>query len=183
MFQLSLSFFVSLVNDTFSNLKLKVFIITGFICRNKYMKELVLVNHNWISPMLQRDGDWSSVYSPKKKRAYLVSTAENTTCIIAAETPNCINTVQTVTHIFDAETVTWISAAETSNCMIATETVTSMIAIEIFTNITITESTICIVETEPQNIHNCDRHCHLHNCYRECHFHSPNRNCHLQNWL
>ena len=119
----------------------------------------------------------------QKMGAYLVSTAENTTCIIAAETPTCINTIQTITQIFDAEIVTCIGAAETSNCIIATETVTCMIATEIFTYTTVTESTICIVEIEPQNLHNCNRHCHLHNCYRECHFHSSNRNCHLQNWL
>ena len=43
-------FFGSLVNDTFSNLKLNVFIITGFICKNKYVKQVVLM----ISPTLQR---------------------------------------------------------------------------------------------------------------------------------
>ena len=29
------------------------------------MKELVLVNHNWISHTLQGDEDWSSDYSSK----------------------------------------------------------------------------------------------------------------------
>ena len=47
-------FFGSLLNDTFSNLKLNVFIITGFVCSNKYMKQIVLINHSWISPTSQR---------------------------------------------------------------------------------------------------------------------------------
>ena len=38
---------------TFSNLKLNSFIITGFICSNKYVKQVVLINLSWISPMLQ----------------------------------------------------------------------------------------------------------------------------------
>ena len=50
-------FFGSLVNGTFSNLKLNVFIITGFICNNKYVKQLVLIKHSWISPTLQRGWD------------------------------------------------------------------------------------------------------------------------------
>ena len=55
----------SLVNEKFLNLKFNVFIITGFICSTNYVKEVVLTNHSWISLTLQRDGDWSSVYSPK----------------------------------------------------------------------------------------------------------------------
>ena len=47
-------FFQSLVNDTFSNLKLNLFIINGFICSNKYLKQVVWINHSWISPTLQR---------------------------------------------------------------------------------------------------------------------------------
>ena len=39
---------------TFSNLKLYVFVITGFICSDKCIKQVVLINHSWISPMLQR---------------------------------------------------------------------------------------------------------------------------------
>ena len=39
-------FFESLVNDKFSNLKLNVFLITGFICSNKYVKQVVLINHS-----------------------------------------------------------------------------------------------------------------------------------------
>ena len=80
-------------------------------------------------------------------------TAESTTCIVATETPTCINTIKIVTHIFDAETVTCISTAETSNWIISTETITCMIATERSTNITITESTTCIVAIEPQNLH------------------------------
>ena len=47
-------FLGSVVNDTFSNLKLNFFIITGFIFSNKYVKQLVFINHSWISPTLQR---------------------------------------------------------------------------------------------------------------------------------
>ena len=64
-------FFRSLVNDKFSNLKLNVFIITGFNCSNKYMKQVVLINHSWISPRYKGDGDWSSVYSPKNGGGYI----------------------------------------------------------------------------------------------------------------
>ena len=54
-FALSLIFFGILVNDTFSNLKLNFFIITGFICSNRYVKQELLINHSWISPTLQRE--------------------------------------------------------------------------------------------------------------------------------
>ena len=47
-------FFGSLVNDKFSDLKLNIFIITGFICSKKYVKQVALINHSWISPILQR---------------------------------------------------------------------------------------------------------------------------------
>ena len=47
-------FFGSLVNDAFSNLKLNVFIIIFLIWSNKCVKQLALINHSWISPMLQR---------------------------------------------------------------------------------------------------------------------------------
>ena len=67
--------FGKLVNGKFSNLKLNIFIVTGFTCSNKYMKQAVLINHSWISPMLQRrweleffffsNGNWSPVYSQK----------------------------------------------------------------------------------------------------------------------
>ena len=32
---------------------------------NKYVKQLVLINHSWISPILQQGWDWSCVYSSK----------------------------------------------------------------------------------------------------------------------
>ena len=48
-------FFGSLVNTTFSTLKVNVFIITGLICSNKYVKKLVLINHDFISSTLQRE--------------------------------------------------------------------------------------------------------------------------------
>ena len=47
---LSLMFFGSLMNDIFSNLKVIIFIITGFVCSNKYVKQVVLINYSWISP-------------------------------------------------------------------------------------------------------------------------------------
>ena len=50
-----LIFFGNLVNETFSNLKFNVFIITGSIFNNKYVKQVVY----------KREGDWSSVYSSK----------------------------------------------------------------------------------------------------------------------
>ena len=30
-----------------------LFIITGFICSDKYVKQEVLINHSWVSPTLQ----------------------------------------------------------------------------------------------------------------------------------
>ena len=51
---LSLIFFGSLANETFSNFKFNVFIITGSIFSNKYVKQVVLINHGWISPTLQK---------------------------------------------------------------------------------------------------------------------------------
>ena len=69
-------FFESLVNDTFSNLRLNVFIITGSFCSNKYAKRVVLINHRWVSSTLQRgwglefclfSKKWGRVhFSPKK---------------------------------------------------------------------------------------------------------------------
>ena len=58
-----LIFYEHVTRNTF--LCLNVFIITCFICSNKYVKQGVLINHSWISPILQQDGDWSFVYSPK----------------------------------------------------------------------------------------------------------------------
>ena len=43
-----------LVNNKFSNLKLNIFIIAGFICSNKYMKQLILISHRCISTTLKR---------------------------------------------------------------------------------------------------------------------------------
>ena len=51
------NFFGNIVNDISSNLKLKVFIITGFIC-SYYVKKLVLINHSW------KMGE--GTFSPKK---------------------------------------------------------------------------------------------------------------------
>ena len=75
-----LYYFESLVNEKFSNLKLNFFIITGFICNNKYVKQVVLGNHSWISPTLQTR--WGldfclfskeigeDTFSPKKGRGW-----------------------------------------------------------------------------------------------------------------
>ena len=43
-----------LVNDTFLNFKLIVFILTGFICNNKDVKQVVLINYGSKSPTLKR---------------------------------------------------------------------------------------------------------------------------------
>ena len=48
-------FFGSLVNHEFSNLKLNVFTITGFICSNRYRKQVVLINHSSISPHITKE--------------------------------------------------------------------------------------------------------------------------------
>ena len=70
-----------LVNDTFSNLKLNVFIITGFICSNKYVKQKVLINHSWISLTLQSEWGlkfcffskkWGRVYFSKKGQVHKI---------------------------------------------------------------------------------------------------------------
>ena len=44
----------SLVNGKFLNLKSNAFIITGFVCSSKYVKQTVLINHRWITPTLQK---------------------------------------------------------------------------------------------------------------------------------
>ena len=59
-------FFQSLVNDTFSNLKLNLFIINGFICSNKYLKQVVWINHSWISLTLQRGWEFKFCLFSKK---------------------------------------------------------------------------------------------------------------------
>ena len=64
------TFFESLVNDTFSNLKLNAFIIS-FIIINRYMKQVVLIYHSWISHMLQRGWGFEfCLFSKKKGRVY-----------------------------------------------------------------------------------------------------------------
>ena len=55
-------FFGSIVNDTFSNLKLNAFIITGFIYSNKCVKQLVLINHS------RKMGGGEGTFSPKRER-------------------------------------------------------------------------------------------------------------------
>ena len=55
-----------LVNDTFINFKLIVFINTGFICSNKEVLLVVLINHRWIFPTFPKVmGVGNFVYSPK----------------------------------------------------------------------------------------------------------------------
>ena len=63
-------FLWSLVNDTYSNLKLVVFITTSFVCSKKELKQIVLINHSYISLTLERGRGWSSVYSPKSGRGW-----------------------------------------------------------------------------------------------------------------
>ena len=41
------------------------YIITGFICIEKEVKQVVLINHSWLSLTIQRGWGWSSVNSPK----------------------------------------------------------------------------------------------------------------------
>ena len=108
---------------------------------------------------------------------------ENTTCMIATETPTWIISIIIVTHIFAAETFTCIGVAETSNSIIAIETVTFITKTKRSTKISVAESTTSIIAIGHQNLHNCNRRWHLHNCYRKCQLHSSNRNCHLHNWL
>ena len=74
---LIINFFGSLLNATFSDLKVNIFIITSFICSNKYVKQLVLINHSYISRTLQREWElefclffkkwWRVHFSPKKR--------------------------------------------------------------------------------------------------------------------
>ena len=61
--------FGSLVNDTFSNMKLNDFIIIFItICSNKYLKQVVLINHSWISPTVQRGWELEFFLFSKKCR-------------------------------------------------------------------------------------------------------------------
>ena len=64
-------FFVRLVNETLSNFKFNVFIITRSVFSNKYVNQIILINQSWISPTLQKDGDWSFVYSSKNGEGYI----------------------------------------------------------------------------------------------------------------
>ena len=43
-----------------------------------------------------------------------------------------------------------------------------IIATKRSTNISVAESTTDMIATELQNLHNCNRCCHLYNCYRKC---------------
>ena len=65
-------FFGSLVNDKFSNLKLNVCIIISIICCNKQVvKQVVLINHSLISPILQRGrGLEFCLFSKKWRRVH-----------------------------------------------------------------------------------------------------------------
>ena len=47
-------FFVSLVDETLLSFKSNAFIITGSIFSNEYVKQVVLINHSWVSPALQK---------------------------------------------------------------------------------------------------------------------------------
>ena len=64
------TFFESLVNDTFSNLKLNAFIIT-FIIINRYVKQVVLIYHSWISHTLQRGLGFEFCLFSKKRGGYI----------------------------------------------------------------------------------------------------------------
>ena len=66
-------FFGSLVNTTFSTLKVNVFIITGVICSNKYVKKLVLINHGFISHTLQREWGLEFRLFSKNEGVYIFS--------------------------------------------------------------------------------------------------------------
>ena len=68
----SLIFFWGLVNETFSNFKLNIFFITGFICSNKEVKQKVLINHISTSPTIQRGwGLQLCLFSKKWGRIYV----------------------------------------------------------------------------------------------------------------
>ena len=63
-------FFGSLVNETISDLKLNVF-FTPFICSNKYVTQVVLINNCLFPPLYKGYEDCSSVYSPKNVGGYI----------------------------------------------------------------------------------------------------------------
>ena len=64
------------MNETFSNFEFNVFVITGSIFSNKYVKQVVLIKHSCILPTLQKGWglefflffkNWERVnFSPKK---------------------------------------------------------------------------------------------------------------------
>ena len=57
----------SLVNGTFSKLKLNIcIIIFTVICSNKYVKQVDLINHSLISPTLQRGWELENCLFSKK---------------------------------------------------------------------------------------------------------------------
>ena len=59
------------MNESLSTFKFNVFIITRSVFSNKYVKQIILINQSWISPTLQKDGDWSFVYSSKNGEGYI----------------------------------------------------------------------------------------------------------------
>ena len=61
---LAIIFFWGLVNDTFSNLKLNY----CWLCGNKYVKQVVWINHSWISPTLQRGWGTGVMFNLQKWR-------------------------------------------------------------------------------------------------------------------
>ena len=57
------------INNLFCKLvrfKVFFFFITSFISSKKDVKQVILINHSWISLTLQRDEGWSFVHSPNK---------------------------------------------------------------------------------------------------------------------
>ena len=70
-----ISFFQNLVNDTFLNLQS---VFTRFISSTKQVKQVVLINHSWVSPyfskglglsiLQQKKGVCDNFIYPKKKR-------------------------------------------------------------------------------------------------------------------
>ena len=64
---------LSLLNDTFSNLKLIVVTIIGFVCSNKQVKQVLWINYSWISSTLKRGWGLEFCLSSKKKEARGVS--------------------------------------------------------------------------------------------------------------
>ena len=57
-----------LVNDKFLNVKLNALIITGFIYNTRYEKQVVLINHSSISPILQNRWELGFYLFSKKKK-------------------------------------------------------------------------------------------------------------------